>query len=61
MRLNKKYSYILLAFYAIVTLMARFYYEAVHQIDVATSIAFGIAFISIPGILLKKGVLTLND
>lgn len=61
MKLSKNLSYICLAIYALITLAARFHYEAVYQIDIATSIALGIAFVSIPGILLKKGFLTLND
>lgn len=61
MKFNRKLTIICLACYATITLAARFYYEAKFGIDVATSLALGVAFIGIPGLLFRVGVLTLND
>lgn len=61
MKLNRKTTIICLAIYATVTLAGRFYFEAKFNMDVATSLALGIAFIGIPGLLFRVGLLNLND
>lgn len=61
MKFNRKITLTILAIYAAITLAGRFYFEATLGIDVATSLALGIAFIGIPGILFRLGILTLND
>lgn len=61
MKFNRKLSIISLVIYATITLAFRFYFEAKFGIDVATSLALGVAFVGIPGLLFRVGVLTLND
>ncbi len=61
MKLNRKLTIICLAIYATITLVGRFYFESKFGIDVATSLALGIAFIGIPGLLFRVGLLNLNN